>query len=205
MENGGTLIMTYWSGIADDTDRCYLDGVPYGLMDVLGLRSEEIDGLYDWEENHLIPVGGNDLGLTKTYSCRYLCDLVRVNGAEPLMVYGDDFYAGHAALTKNTYEKGTACYVAADAEEAFYDDFIAALMMEKGIKAPVAGAIPAGLEVTTRETDTVRYYFYQNFSAHPVKLPLPEGAFETVYGDAETEVKPLGMVVLKAEKEISFV
>mgnify|MGYP003272310155 FL=1 len=205
VENGGTLIMTYWSGIADDTDRCYLDGVPYGLMDVLGLRSEEIDGLYDWEENHLIPVGGNDLGLTKTYSCRYLCDLVRVNGAEPLMVYGDDFYAGHAALTKNTYEKGTACYVAADAEEAFYDDFIAALMKEKGIKAPVAGAIPAGLEVTTRETDTVRYYFYQNFSAHPVKLPLPEGAFETVYGDAEAELKPLGMVVLKAEKEISFV
>ena len=39
VENGGTLITTYWSGIADDTDRCYLDGVPYGLMDVLGLRS----------------------------------------------------------------------------------------------------------------------------------------------------------------------
>ena len=200
VENGGTLITTYWSAIADDTDRCYLDGVPYGLMDVLGLRSEEINGLYDWEENHLIPVGGNELGLTKTYSCRYLCDLVRVNGAEPLMVYGDDFYAGHAALTKNTYGKGTACYVAADAEEAFYDDFIAALMKEKGIKAPVTGAIPVGLEVTTRETDTVRYYFYQNFSAHPVKLPLPEGAFETVYGDAEAELKPLGMVVLKAEK-----
>ncbi len=62
------------------------------------------------------------------------------------MVYGDDFYAGHAAFTKNTYEKGTACYVAADAEEAFYDDFIAALMMEKGIKAPVAGAIPRALK-----------------------------------------------------------
>ena len=75
-------------------------------MDVLGLRSEEIDGLYDWEENHLIPVGGNDLGLTKSYSCRYLCDLVRVNGAEPVMVYADDFYAGHAALTRNTYGKG---------------------------------------------------------------------------------------------------
>ena len=26
-----------------------------------------------------------------------------------------------------------------------------------------------------------------------------------VYGDAEAELKPLGMVVLKAEKEISFV
>ena len=37
-------------GIADDTDRCYLEGTPHGLMDVLGIRSTEIDGLYDWEE-----------------------------------------------------------------------------------------------------------------------------------------------------------
>ena len=48
VENGGTLITSYWSGIADDTDRCYLEGTPHGLMDVLGIRSTEIDGLYDW-------------------------------------------------------------------------------------------------------------------------------------------------------------
>ena len=36
VENGGTLITSYWSGIADDTDRCYLEGTPHGLMDVLG-------------------------------------------------------------------------------------------------------------------------------------------------------------------------
>ena len=116
------------------------------------------------------------------------------------MVYADDFYAGHAALTRNTYGKGTACYIAADAEEAFYDDFIAALMKEKSIKAPVTGAIPEGLEVTTRENDTVRYYFYQNFADHAVKLPLPEGAFESIFGDAEAELKPLGMVVLKEKR-----
>lgn len=67
MENGGTLITSYWSGIADDTDRCYLEGTPHGLMDVLGIRSTEIDGLYDWEENSFVPVAGNELGLDKTY------------------------------------------------------------------------------------------------------------------------------------------
>ena len=54
VENGGTLITSYWSGIADDTDRCYLEGTPHGLMDVLGIRSTEIDGLYDWEENSFV-------------------------------------------------------------------------------------------------------------------------------------------------------
>ncbi|MFR8354179.1 MAG: beta-galactosidase trimerization domain-containing protein [Blautia obeum] len=61
VENGGILIMTYWSGIVNETDLCYLEGTPHGLLDVLGLRSKEIDGLYEWEENLLIPVTENSL------------------------------------------------------------------------------------------------------------------------------------------------
>ena len=51
VEAGGTLITTYWSGIVNETDLCYLEGTPHGLMDVLGIRSEEIDGLFDGETN----------------------------------------------------------------------------------------------------------------------------------------------------------
>ena len=49
VENGGTLLATYWSGVVDENDRCYLGGTPHGLMDVFGLMAEEIDGLYDGE------------------------------------------------------------------------------------------------------------------------------------------------------------
>ena len=51
VENGGSFILTYWSGIVDSTDLCFLEGTPHGLMDVMGLRSTEIDGLYDGEYN----------------------------------------------------------------------------------------------------------------------------------------------------------
>ena len=51
VEAGGTLITTYWSGIVNETDLCYLKGTPHGLMDVVGLRSEENDGLFDGETN----------------------------------------------------------------------------------------------------------------------------------------------------------
>ena len=124
VENGGTLITSYWSGIADDTDRCYLEGTPHGLMDVLGIRSTEIDGLYDWEENSFVPVAGNELGLDKTYTCKYLCDLVELRGARTLMTYGSDFYEGYSCLTVNEYGKGKAWYVAADADKEFYGDFL---------------------------------------------------------------------------------
>lgn len=123
VENGGMLITSYWSGIADDTDRCYLEGTPHGLMDVLGIRSTEIDGLYDWEENTFIPIDGNELDLNQTYTCKYLCDLVQLRGAKSLMTYGEDFYAGYSALTVNDYGKGRAWYVAADADKDFLPIF----------------------------------------------------------------------------------
>lgn len=201
VEQGGVLITTYWSGIADDTDRCYLGGTPHGLMDVLGLRSTEIDGLFDWEENQFLPVDGNVLGLFKEYTCKYLCDLVELHGAEALMTYGSDFYQGYPALTVNHYGKGSAWYVAADAEAEFQEDFIEKLLMQEEISGAVPGEIPEGLEVTTRETAEVRYYIYQNFGTDPVTLPLPEGETEPVFGEPEQELEPYGLVVLRQRKE----
>ena len=83
VENGGILIMTYWSGIVNETDLCYLGGTPHSLLDVFGLRSKEIDGLYEWEENSLIPIPENSLQLHTSYKCKNLCDLVQLNGATP--------------------------------------------------------------------------------------------------------------------------
>ena len=57
VKNGGHFVITYWSGIVDEFDRCYLGGTPHGLMDVFGLRRTETDGLYDGEVNHFVPVG----------------------------------------------------------------------------------------------------------------------------------------------------
>lgn len=199
VEKGGILITTYWSGIADDTDRCYLGGTPYGLMDVLGIRSTEIDGLYDWEENQMVPVQENELGLEKTYTCKYLCDLVKLQGARTLMTYGSDFYEGYSALTVNDYGKGSAWYVAADGEKDFYEDFIRLLMKHCEVSGVVSEEIPEGLEVTTREKDGVCYYIYQNFGKKAVKLPVPEGQVEWLYGNDKCELSVYDLAVLKKE------
>ena len=199
VEEGGILIVTYWSGIADDTDLCYLGGTPHGLMDVLGIRSTEIDGLYDWEENSMIPEEKNSLGLEKTYVCKNLCDLVELRGAKPEMTYGSDFYQGYAAVTSHSFGKGQAWYVAADGEAAFYEDFLKRLMQECRVAAAVKGEIPTGLEITTREKDGVCYYIYQNFGTAPVKIPVPEGEIQVIYGDIEKELPVYEMVVLKKQ------
>ena len=200
VEDGGIFIATYWSGIVDDTDKCFLGGVPHGLMDVLGIRSTEIDGLYDWEENSLVPVEGNVLGMEKTYSCKYLCDLVELRGAKTVMTYGSDFYAGYPALTVNTYGKGKAWYVAADAEKEFQEDFLKKIVNESGISCGIKEDIPEGLEVTSRETEKECFYIYQNWGKEEVSLPLPKGKVEAVYGEFEKKLSPYGLVIVKTEK-----
>ncbi len=80
--------------------------------------------------------------MEKTYSCKYLCDLVELRGAKTVMTYGSDFYAGYPALTVNTYGKGKAWYVAADAEKEFQEDFLKKIVNESGISCGIKEDIP---------------------------------------------------------------
>lgn len=167
VNEGGQLVMTYWSGIVDQYDSCHLHGTPHGLMEVTGIRSTEIDGLFDEECNYMVPVAGKE---EKRYQCRNLCDLVKLQGAEALYVYEKDFYKGYPALTRNRYGKGTAYYVCTDAEPAFYDDLIREMVWEGGIKPLVKGKLPEDVEVTSRQSSQSEYFFIQNFNKETVVL-----------------------------------
>ena len=195
VEKGGTFVLTYWSGVVDENDLCFLGGTPHGLMDVFGLRSEEIDSLYDEEENLLCRTDEAPEGMKDSYVCKYLCQLVKPAAARTLMTYGKDFYAGTPALLENDFGAGKAYYVCADAEQAFYDDFYERLTKEAGISPILPTEIPDGVEVTSRSGENADYIFFQNFNRHDVKVQLPEG--EVIFGDKEGNMKPLGNIVVK--------
>ena len=195
---GGTFVMSYWSGVVDESDRCFLGGTPHDLMDVFGLRSEEIDGLYDWEENEICQPGKTCAGMGESYSCKYLCQIVKPAAAKTLMVYGKDFYAETPALLENQYGKGTAYYVCADAEQAFYEDLYRKLAGDMGLCCPAPGGLPEGVELTSRETADRIFYFAQNFSEKEAVLSLPKG--EILYGKNSDVLKPLENLVLVVKK-----
>lgn len=198
IEAGGTFVMTYWSGVADEFDRCHLGGTPHGLMDVFGLRSTELDALYDWDENGIKAQEGNRLGLSGTYSCKYYCDIVKADSAKALFTYTDDFYQGMPAVTCNEFGKGKAYYVATDAQKEFFEDFYKSIIKEAEVPV-VIESVPAGVEVTTRENANAEYIFIQNFARIPADVKLPEG-YVTLWGSAESTMAPLETKVLKKEK-----
>lgn len=199
VKQGGTLIFTYWSGIVNDTDLCFLGGTPHGLLGVFGIRSMEIDGLYDGEENRAIPKKNVSLELSREYRCKNLCDLVKTEGAEVLAEYGDDFYAGMPALTVHAYGEGRAYYVCADFEEAFYQDLYQKIIRQQNI-TPLLLEIPEGVEVTSREDEKNRYLFIQNFNREAILVKLPEENAEILFGEYDGRVEAFGTVVLKMEK-----
>ena len=190
--DGGTFVMTYWSGVVDENDLCFLGGTPHGLMDVFGLRSTELDALYDQDVNAGVGEG-------KTYEIRNFCDLVKTNGAETLLAYRDDFYAGYPALTKNVFGEGEAYYVCADFEQAFYDDFCRKLAEEKGLER-AAAEIPEGLDVATREDEKYKYLFVQNYGAEPAAFPMDTETYQPMTGEYDGVVRRFETVVFRKEK-----
>lgn len=200
VEQGGTLFATYWSGVVDENDRCYLGGTPHGLMDVFGLRAEEIDGLYDGETNGIVPADGTTSGAAGgRYSCAHLCELVKPTTAETLMVYENHFYAGMPALLKNRYGKGTVYYLCADAEQRLYDSFYPEILREAGVGSLLEGMrIPGGLSVTSRENETYRYLILQNFSEEEQNVLCPAG--EKILGGEENRISPLETWVFRQKK-----
>lgn len=198
VKRGGILIMTYWSGVVDETDLCFLGQTPHGLTDVLGLRREEIDGLYDGDENQVIPTVGNPLGIRREYTCNHLCEVVKADTAKVLMTYKSKFYSGKPAFICNQYGKGEAYYICADMEQAFYDDIYTKILEKHHLEGILKG-IPECVEVSSRETDQKTYIFLQNYSRVALHMELPQNV-KVIAGNLCGTLQGLSTVILEKDK-----
>ncbi len=103
VKGGVTLVLTYLSGIVNETELVLRGGWPGGgLRKMAGLWSEEIDSLYPNDVQALVPAAGNPLGLAGEHALRDYCERVHPEGARVLATYKTGFYAGMPALTVDT-------------------------------------------------------------------------------------------------------
>lgn len=155
--NGGTFIMTYYSGIVNENDLVFEGWTPYSLDDVFGIRAEEIDSLCDDEYN---TVSYNQ----KIYKALDYCELIHSDSAEVIGTYESDFYSGMPAVTKNIYQKGSAYYMTFKSEDDFLFDFYKTLLYEKGISRIVNSEYIMDVMIKERIKDNISYVFLMNFS-----------------------------------------
>ncbi|SER90838.1 beta-galactosidase [Gracilibacillus ureilyticus] len=202
VQNGGSFVATYWSGIVDENDLCFLGGFPGPLRKTLGIWSEEIDGLYDSEVNKIEAVGNNGFGLKGEYEARELCDLIHLEGAEALAYYKSDFYAGRPALTVNNVGDGKAYYIASRNNHAFHQAFYGELANQLQLKKALGGLLPKDVSAQVRTDGENDYVFLMNFSKQSKVINLSDEEYEDMLtGDKVTKSVMLNSYDVKVIKK----
>lgn len=157
IKNGGTFIITFYSGMVNENDLAFECFPPFALNDVFGIKAEETDSLEDSDENSFNWEG-------KIYKVKRYCDLVQLYGAEVMAVYEQDFYAGLPVLTKNEYGSGMAYYMAARSDVVFLRDFYARVLCDTEISQIVKSEYVKDVMVKERCDKEKQYVFLMNFS-----------------------------------------
>lgn len=190
VENGGTLVSTYITGVVDENDLCRLGGFPgEELRDVFGIWVEETDSLTPGMTNN-VHADGVD------YEAVDYCEYIHTAGAQTLAAFTEDYCAGMPAVTKNTFGKGTAYYI------GFRDNGDYLHCLYDIITADTDHYSPAdGVFANTRFSDSAEYLFIQNFRETSAEINIPSG-FCTLDGTPAPEkaaINGYGVMILKKQ------
>ena len=170
VQQGGTLITTYLSGLVDESDLCFIGESP--LRSLLGLWVEETDVLFAHDGQSLKVVPGNHLGLEGDYPVSHFADVIHLDSAQPLAVYGHDFYAGQPALTMNEVGRGRVYYLATRTDSTFLQAFYSCLSDDLGLVRAIPTSLPDGVTVQVRVRGREQFLFLMNFNATPQEINL---------------------------------
>lgn len=190
VEKGGVFVTTYWSGMVDETDLCFMEGFPGLITDVMGLEEEEIDAIGPHRKN-TVSYGGN------SYSVGALRDVIHTTTAKTLAEYEADYYKGSPAVTVNAFGKGKAYYICSENEDAFFDAFYRDLVKEEAVAANWPDELPEGVTVSKR-VGKESLLFIQNFNEAEISMDLAK-EYRTVAGETVSGtlfLKPFDCVIL---------
>ena len=160
---GGIVILTNRSGVKDEHNNCIMAQLPTVYRELTGSYIEEYQ-----------PIGRNQNTLRftdgSTYRCTHWCDILVPETARALASYEEDFFAGKAAITVNTYGQGQVYYVGTVCERAFYHRLIRDILTQAQV--PFTDGLPDHVELTTRTGNgkTVRFLFNNTDSSQQFSL-----------------------------------
>nr|MBR4279649.1 beta-galactosidase [Clostridia bacterium] len=167
VEKGGTVLMTGYSAVVDETSKAFDTFRPGLLSDVFGLRVAGFDraGLPDRKGNmqsreRTITRGDQALHISTDY-------------VERLELHNARCYAGldngQCAVSVHQYGKGKAYYLAPEANAELFDWLLRQLADELQLTAPPAS--PEGVQARQIAPGQV---FYVNTTNAPVSVPLAQ-------------------------------
>jgi beta-galactosidase len=201
VQNGGTLVTTFNTGLVDEHQIAPDTGYPHDLTDLFGMEVVEFDPLPPGEENHLTFKGA--FPTTHLHSARLWCDIIEPKDCQILATYAKDFYAGKPAITLNTFGLGKAIYLGTMSHQHFYSDLVVWLRQMCNLHPPLK--VPDTVEVSLRQKDGTRVFFLLNHQNSPVRIQFYKPMHDFLTGSTFSgnyDLPPHGVLVLDEHPEV---
>lgn len=158
VDKGGTLVLTYRSGIRDEDNNMTADTLPGQLRKLAGVSVIEFDSS---------PV---ETGLTNGFGVsRVWRDIMEPEGAEVRVSYNGEYYAGTPAVTVSKYGSGRVWYVGCDMEEPALEHLVEVISEEAGVECV---RCPQGTEIVKRRANGKEYQMLLNYTAEEVNMEV---------------------------------
>jgi len=200
VQNGGTLVSTFNTGLVNQYGIAPDTGYPNDLTELFGLEVLEFDPLPPGEENHLTFKGA--FPTSHVHPAKIWCDLIEPKGCQILATYVKDFYAGRPAITINTFGLGKAVYIGTMSHQHFYHDLVVWLRQMSGLLPLLK--VPESVEVSMRQKEGTRVFFLLNHQNSPVRIQFYKPMHDFLTGNTFSgnyDLPPHGVLVLDEHPE----
>ncbi|MGV8895306.1 MAG: beta-galactosidase [Rhodoglobus sp.] len=149
-ERGGTVVVTYFSGIVDEVNHVRLGGYPGAFRELLGVRIEEFFPLRS----------GDTVELSRYGHGNFFTELGRADGAEVLAEYSTGPTAGSPAVTRRAVGAGHAYYVGTSLNAAGLRELLGDVADHAGMQ--LAAESDNDLELVRRSNGETSWLFAIN-------------------------------------------
>lgn len=196
VKSGGTLVVTFKSGFANENVKVHADAQPHILKEALGIRYNQftfprdvkltgklygVEKFADPAENLDTAVNFADTNSANTNPAvsgevKVFMELLKSEGAEVLAGYEHYNWKDYAAITRNKYGEGTAYYLGCMTDDKTLENVIKAALGSAGVE--LSGySYPVIVRKGMNDLGKTVWYFL-NYSG-------AEQAVTYKYGDAE--------------------
>jgi beta-galactosidase len=200
VQNGGTLVSTFNTGLVNQHCIVPDTGYPNDMIDMFGLEVLEFDPIPPGEENHL-----TFKGAFPTSHLHPGAAVVRHHRAEGLPDFGDlceGFLRRTPAITMNTFGLGKAIYIGTMSHQHFYHDLVSWLRQMCGLQPLLK--VPENIEVSMRQKEGTRVFFLLNHQNSPVRIQFYKPMHDFLTGNTFSgnyDLPPHGVLVLDEHPE----
>jgi beta-galactosidase len=201
VQNGGTLVSTFNTGLVNEHSIAPDTGYPNDLTDLFGLEVLEFDTLPPGEENHLTFKGA--FPTSHMHPAKLWCDIIEPKGCQILAVFAKDFYANRPAMTLNNFGLGKAIYIGTMSHQHFYHDLVTWLRQTCSLHPLLK--VPENVEVSMRQKEGTRVFFLLNHQNSSVRIQFYKPMHDFLTGNTFSgnyDLPPHGILVLDDHPEI---